>query len=222
MEDRVIDRALKKARDKGMNQSQFARAMDVSPQVVTNWLRRDMPADSHAKAAEVLDCSVDELLGRKTGARRLPLGGIDPPSPGPDTFRLLPVVSHVPGGDFDEAFDPYAPGVAEEYLPSPRKVSEDAYWLRVAGLSMKNPDGEPSFPPDSLICVEPANRSPPSGTPVIAKLAIEHKVTFKVFIDEDGERWLKPLNPDYKPIRVPFEILGSVIGKWEDWNGKRL
>lgn len=62
--DRSIDRALKKARDLGMNQRKFAAAMGVSAQDVTNWKSRGMPPERLEKASEVVDCSVDELLGR--------------------------------------------------------------------------------------------------------------------------------------------------------------
>ncbi len=47
-----------------MDQSQFAAAIGVLPQHVTNWKRRGMPADQHQRAADVLEWSVDELLGR--------------------------------------------------------------------------------------------------------------------------------------------------------------
>lgn len=64
---RVIDLALKRADQMGMNQTQFAVRMGVSAQSVTNWKKRaDMPAELHARAADVLQCSVDELLQRKS------------------------------------------------------------------------------------------------------------------------------------------------------------
>jgi SOS-response transcriptional repressor LexA len=41
-------------------------------------------------------------------------------------------------------------------------------------------------------------------------------VTFKVFKDEDGRKWLAPLNNSHLPIIAAFTIIGTVIGKWED------
>jgi SOS-response transcriptional repressor LexA len=41
-------------------------------------------------------------------------------------------------------------------------------------------------------------------------------VTFKAYKEEDGRRWLQPLNPTHQPIREPFKVLGTIIGKWED------
>ena len=34
--------------------------------------------------------------------------------------------------------------------------------------------------------------------------------------EEDGRRWLQPLNAAHEPMREPFHVLGTVIGKWED------
>jgi hypothetical protein len=66
MADRPIDRALAMAKDRGMNKSQFAKALNVLPQHVTNWIARGMPPEYHEPAADVLGCSVDTLLGRDT------------------------------------------------------------------------------------------------------------------------------------------------------------
>lgn len=51
-------------RDSGINQTELAKRMDSSPQDVTNWKSRGLPADQYAKAADAFGRSVDELLGR--------------------------------------------------------------------------------------------------------------------------------------------------------------
>lgn len=61
---RPIDWAVERAKHLGMNKSAFAKAMLVSPQDVTNWLARGMPPEHHQQAAEVLRCTIDELVGR--------------------------------------------------------------------------------------------------------------------------------------------------------------
>jgi hypothetical protein len=65
MEDTPIDRALSWARDRGVNQSAFARLIDATPQDVTNWKRRGMPAEWHAAVAKAFGRTVDDLLGRQ-------------------------------------------------------------------------------------------------------------------------------------------------------------
>jgi transcriptional regulator with XRE-family HTH domain len=64
MKTRPIDRALKRAKDRGLNQSQLAGLLDVDPQHITNWKSRGLPPEWHERMADVLDWSLDELLGR--------------------------------------------------------------------------------------------------------------------------------------------------------------
>lgn len=64
MADTVFERALGKARDKGWNQSDLAVRLGLSPQNVTNWKSRGVPPEKYVALADVLDCSLDELLGR--------------------------------------------------------------------------------------------------------------------------------------------------------------
>lgn len=73
-----------------------------------------------------------------------------------------------------------------------------------------------TYPEGCFIFVDPERRSPVNGDRIVACLVGSNEVTFKVFKDEDGRRWLQPLNPSHEPIREPFKVLGTVIGKWED------
>ncbi len=54
------------------------------------------------------------------------------------------------------------------------------------------------------------------GERIIAKLEDSGEVTFKVYKEDDGRRWLLPLNPKHEPVREAFTVLGTVVGKWED------
>ena len=73
-----------------------------------------------------------------------------------------------------------------------------------------------SYPQGSYIIVDPAKLSPNNDDRIIAKLEGCNEVTFKIYKDEDGRKWLSPLNPTYPPIMDPFKVLGTVIGKWQD------
>ncbi len=125
------------------------------------------------------------------------------------------MISWVKAGEWNEASDPLQPGDAEAWLPCMRKHSERSYALRVRGDSMQAPYGK-SYPEGCIIFVDPELRAPTNGARIVAKLAGTDEVTFKVFKEEDGRRWLQPLNPTHLPIRDEFEVLGTVIGKWED------
>jgi SOS-response transcriptional repressor LexA len=127
----------------------------------------------------------------------------------------VPLISWIKAGDWAEASDPLQPGEAEAWIPSPRAHSDRAYALRVRGDSMTSPHGK-SYPEGCIIIVEPERRSPVNGERIVAKLEGSDEVTFKVYKEEDGRRWLAPLNPLHEPIRQAFKVLGTVIGKWEE------
>lgn len=135
--------------------------------------------------------------------------------PAPDVQIGVPLISWIQAGSWNEASDPFQPGEAESYVASMKPHSGRAYALRVRGDSMTAPYGK-SYPAGSIIIVEPERRSPNNGERIIAKLVGSDEVTFKVYKEEDGRRWLQPLNPSHEPIREPFKVLGTVIGKWED------
>lgn len=137
--------------------------------------------------------------------------------PGPDLHAAVPLISWIHAGAPAPAGDPYPPGVAETWLPCPRPHSQGAYALRVRGDSMTAPyAGTRTYPEGCLIFVDPALRSPSNGDRVIARVDDSKEFTFKVYKNEDGRQWLQPLNPAHEPIREPFAVLGTVIGKWED------
>jgi SOS-response transcriptional repressor LexA len=135
--------------------------------------------------------------------------------PAPEVRGGVPLISWIQAGDWAEASDPFHPGEAEAWIPSVKPHSERAFALRVRGDSMTSPHGK-SYPEGSIIIVEPERRSPVNGERIVAKLEGSSEVTFKVYKEEDGRRWLQPLNPSHEPIRQPFKVLGTVIGKWED------
>ncbi len=91
------------------------------------------------------------------------------------------------------------------------------YALRVRGDSMTAPSGLlKSYPAGSIIFVDAERTKPADGERVIARLEPGGEITFKAFKQEDGRRWLLPLNPKHEPIRSAFTVLGTVVGKWED------
>lgn len=134
----------------------------------------------------------------------------------PSAVKPVPLVSNVRATNFTEAFDPYAPGVADEWLMPVRRLGSAAYALRVTGESMVAPVGEKSYPPGCFIFVDPDRRSPTSGELIIAKIDGAPDVTFKKYRNEDGRQWLQPLNPSFPRIDTAFKVLGTVVGKWED------
>lgn len=214
MESRPIDRALTWARELGMNQSGFARALEVSPQDVTNWKRRGMPPEHHAKAAQVVKRSVDELLGlsQKTEGGTSRKGDLSfhenvevvPPS------KPVPLISWVRAGLWCEAHEPFVSGDAEEWYPCPVRHGPNTYCLLVVGDSMDAPGG---YREGEIIFVDPDIEARP-GDDVIARTG-EGRVTFKRLKSDPDGMYLLALNPSFpdRVIRVPrgTTVCGVII-----------
>lgn len=132
-------------------------------------------------------------------------------STGPDTRGLVPLISWVQAGHWHEISDVIDVEEAD-LLPCPASHGLRSYALRVDGDSMTAAHGR-SYPHNSIIYVDPDQAGGVvSGDRVIARLNGDTQVVFKVFVEEAGRRFLRPLNPQYPLITEPFRIIGKVIG----------
>lgn len=136
---------------------------------------------------------------------------------GPDLKGKVPLVSWVQAGSWCEAITPLDLLDTDRWLDCPVKHGPNTFVLRVRGDSMTATSGHGrTYPEGCFIFVDPDLRNPVNGERVVACLLSGNEATFKIFKNEDGRRWLQPINPSHEPIREPFRILGTVIGKWED------
>lgn len=205
----------------GITQAELARACGVKPPSVNGWLSgksKFLRGENLLKAAAVLGVSQQWLAtGEGPMAAAVAPSGSSNVEPGPDVKGRVPLVSWVQAGAWCEACTPVDVSEVERWLDCPVPHSKSTFVLRVRGDSMTAPTGNArTYPEGCLIFVDPERRAPVNGDRIVACLVGSNEVTFKVFKDEDGRRWLQPLNPSHEPIRQPFKVLGTVIGKWED------
>lgn len=205
----------------GITQAELARACGVKPPSVNGWLSgksKFLRGENLLKAAAVLGVSQQWLAtGEGPMAAAVAPSGSSNMEPGPDVKGRVPLVSWVQAGAWCEACTPVDVSEVERWLDCPVPHGKSTFVLRVRGDSMTAPTGNArTYPEGCLIFVDPERRSPVNGDRIVACLEGCNEVTFKVFKDEDGRRWLQPLNPSHEPIREPFKVLGTVIGKWED------
>ncbi len=133
--------------------------------------------------------------------------------PGPELRGRVPLISWVQAGQWSEVADPYAAGVAEDWILTGAKVGPHAYALRVRGDSM-----EPEFSEGDIIIVDP-DIQPTNGRFVIARLDDAQEATFKQLVTDGGRQYLKPVNPRYPIIEVNenASFCGAIVGKFKSY-----
>ena len=216
----LAERIKSERKAQGLNQVELGKAVGVSKSSVHQWesgLTKELTGNNLINAAKALKVNADWLSTGK-GSKHI----TDSPQPsildnnitaGPENRGDVPVISWVQAGAWCEAIDNFNVGDAERWIPCPVSHSKHTYALRVRGDSMLAPFGSSvSFSEGTLIYVDP--EAPLlSGKKVIAKLLDSNEVTFKVYREEDGKKWLFPLNPQYDKIELVegMHICGVVI-----------
>ncbi|MBI6550704.1 LexA family protein [Xenorhabdus lircayensis] len=122
-----------------------------------------------------------------------------------------PLISWVCAGSWSEALEPYHRKSIDDWYETTVSCSSDSFWLEVKGDSMTSPSGL-SIPEGMMILVDP-EVIPVNGKLVVAKLESENEATFKQYIVDAGNHYLKPLNPQYRMISIHSKciIIGVVV-----------
>lgn len=190
----------------GMSQQQLADAAGVS-QVTIFKIEKGANTRYAARLARALDTTVEELE-----AGGSVLIEQDESRPG-----AVPLISSVQAGAWSEIVDNFQPGDAEAWLPCPVPHGPNTFCLTVDGESMSNPNGRPSYDPGDIIFVDPGRAAQP-GDRIVARLENQRQATFKQYVEEDGRKLLKALNPAWAPRFIEIDdeatVCGVVIGKW--------
>lgn len=223
MSTRPIDLALRLARAKGWNQTQFAGRMGVTPSDISNWKDRGMPAERHATAADTLGISVEELLGRVTvRVGQYPTtSDVDPPwsnvseFAGHITLRLVPVVGTAQMGD-DGFYEEISsiPGAGDGMVEIGTR-DPNAYGLRVRGMSMF-----PAIREGWYVVVEP-NSAPREGEYVLIKLRDGRKMVKEFLFRRNGSVEVMSVNGQERihidnANLLDMQAVGAVVppSKW--------
>lgn len=209
----LAERLLAARNEAGLTQTALAQKARVSQGTIGNIESgvRQQPREL-LKIASALDVRPEWLLDGKMPKR-------SNVAPGPELHGRVPLISWVAAGTWSEAADPYSVGDAEDWLACPRSHGPRTFALRVRGLSMYNPGGRWSYQEGEIIFVDP-DRRPAHGDRVVVRLEDKGETTFKQYIEEGPDRFLKALNPSWPDpiIRVGSDatMCGVVIGKWSE------
>lgn len=214
MNIRTTGQLIALARDQlGINQSELARRIGVTPQSVQAW-EADRNTPRHKmlkKIGDELGVSASWLMGEEGK----PVGPSEMDSNvttalRPTRYFEYPEISWVQAGAAEEVLDVMNISACPHHS-SDVWAGDDGFWLKVVGNSMTSPAGD-SFPEGFLILVAPETE-PRSGQYVVARMVDSNEATFKQFIRDAGRFYLKPLNSAFPttPMDSEWEIVGTVV-----------
>lgn len=192
-------------------QSEIARRLNVSPQVVKNWESRGISKSGLLTAQRELGCRA-EWLQHGTGSMR----PTNQTSVGVEHFvqvehagRLIPtssvpVVGYVQGGDDGYLVElEYPVGHGDGYLMHHSK-DQNAYGLRVRGDSMR-----PRIKPGEYIVCEPSQEALP-GDDVVVLLRDKRRMVKELLWHRDGEYCFGSINAAHGQITVPESAIEAI------------
>lgn len=130
--------------------------------------------------------------------------------------KEFPLISWVSAGQWNEAIEPYKLDEIDDWPETTVNAGPHSFWLSVRGDSMTSPVGF-TVPEGMIILVDPSKEAK-SGKLVVAKLTNDNEATFKMYQEDAGRKFLRPLNPQYPITEVNGNctIIGVVVDvKWQ-------
>lgn len=208
----IAERLRAKMSELGLNESELGRRADVPQPTINRILSGESASPRRPtveKIARVLKISPNWLMFGGTEETKNFDANVEIALQPSRSFSY-PEISWVQAGAASEAME------MSNVAACPKHVSdvwagENGFWLKVVGPSMTSPVGA-SFPEGFLILVAP-EFEPRSGQFVVAKLIDSNEATFKQFIRDSGEFYLKPLNPSFPtiPMDDAWVVVGTVV-----------
>jgi SOS-response transcriptional repressor LexA len=203
--------------DQGMRATDLIRATGATKGAVSQWMNGlATPSGEYLlKAASALGVDPSWLLtGRgKSSPRIVAEGAAAYGDAGMAIKVLVPLIDWSMACSILEG-DICPSGEGERWLSCPISHSPRTFALRVQGDSMISPHaGGRSYPEGAIIYIDP-DLAIAHGARVIA-CDKENRATFKVFSEDAGRRYLRPLNPQYPTIEMmddSYRLVGKVIG----------
>lgn len=198
----------------GLNQSELARRLGVTPQSVQAW-ESDKNTPRYKRLVEIgeqLGVSASWLMGEagEPVGPRQSTSNVEPAFRPSKKALIYPVISWIAAGARAQSPEQYVPGSGLAF-ESDQNAGEYGYWLEVKGGSMTSTTS-PSFLPGTYVLVQPEGFDLVSGKYYIAQHR-DGETTFKQYVYDAGREYLVPLNPAFETIKMDddWDIIGRVI-----------
>ncbi|HHL2712811.1 TPA: LexA family protein [Yersinia enterocolitica] len=189
----------------GLTQSELARRVGIVPRQIAAY------EGGEAKPRIKVLQNLAAALGTTTDWLTMGKGN------GPDvssvkrtvTVREIPVLTHVQSR-FETLDELLKIASIKDFIPAPPEANENCFAVEVQGNSMSSGDGI-SFPPGSIVTFDSSIEAV-SGDFVLCILNDETEATFKQLILDQGQVYLKSLNPEFPMIPTEFlKVVGVAI-----------
>ncbi|WP_025523222.1 LexA family protein [Vibrio parahaemolyticus] len=198
----------------GMTQYALAESMGLTQASIARYLNKKREPDIET-ISKIMKCiGLEQMMLNSDGYTEYldePVGNVSKVVNQPTYQNTFPVLSSVQAGAWTEACEPYTVAAINEWYETTERTSQRCFWLRVEGDSMTSGTGI-SFPEGTLVLVD-TEKEHQNGSLVVAKLTDVNEATFKKFIIDAGQKYLKPLNSSYKPLSINgnCKIIGVVV-----------
>lgn len=188
---------------KRMTQKELSDSADVSATSIVYWERDEIEPKSKnlASLARALECAPDYLMYGATFGEEVSI---------PQFHSRVPLIK------WDNAGEVPMQGDAD-WIYCPVQCGKNTFALTVESDSMVSTStSSKSYPLGTVIFIDPDVKAV-NGAKVIAKKSKTKEATFKQYIIDGGEIYLKPLNPQYPTLLVDHDtvIVGSIIGSFQ-------
>lgn len=204
-----------KKKDLGITQQYIADELGITQSAVGHYLngRNALNMSSAMMFAKILNVQIADFspsLAKEVGLMHSYAENVQFLK-GDDKSSAYPLISWVSAGCWSEALEPYAMKDIDEWIKSDAHIEGGGFWLKVQGDSMTAPAGI-SIPEGMIILVD-TGKAPKNGSLVVAKIEDTNEATFKKYVEDSGQKFLKPLNPQYPltPINGNCKVIGVVV-----------
>ncbi len=123
---------------------------------------------------------------------------------GPTIKGRFPLLNWVQAGSWTEVIDNL--GETLEYFPCPASCSSSTFVLKVSGISM-----DPVFKEGDLVFVDPEAEWK-NNSFVVVRSDHKNEATLKQLIVEDGDKYLRPANPNWPVQIIPLGKEHTIVG----------
>ncbi len=183
-----------------LSESELSRQTDIGQPVIHRMLSGEThnpKVQTLRPVAKFFGVSISQLMGDE------PLNmAHDPNKSGRRHLVTIPLIS-----PSQAIFWPTSNPHNDPYVFSDINVSPQAFAMELQDSTML-----PRFPEGTLLIVDPQH-SAQNGDYVVAHLATQKVVTFKQFLVDGENRYLKPLNPDFNITKIDnhTKIIGTML-----------